>query len=129
MIGYGFRKSLEAPFERVKARLTEALKREGFGVLTEIPIQEKLKEKLGVDFPRYHILGACHPPSAYRALQAEQDIGLLLPCNVILYEKEGRTVLAVIRPTVAMKTVDNPGLGALAAEVEERLKRAFDAVV
>ncbi len=128
MIGYGFSKRLDEPLVRVRERVTEALKQEGFGILMDIPLHEKLKEKLGVDHPRYHILGACSPQDAYRALQVEPDIGLLLPCNVVLYEKDGGTVLAVIRPTVAMGMIDSPPLHRLAGEVEGRLKRAFDAV-
>jgi len=129
MIGYGFRKELGRPYEKVVAEVTEALKKEGFGILTEIDIRAKLKEKLGVDFPRYVILGACSPPNAYRALQAEPDIGLMLPCNVIVYEVGGKTVLAVIRPSVAMRMIENEALAKTAIEVEERLKKVFDAVV
>lgn len=126
MIGYGFSRSLELPLDRARERVIEALKREGFGVLMEIPLHEKLKEKIGVDYRRYHILGACNPPAAYRALQAEEDIGLMLPCNVVLYEKDGRTVLSIIRPTVAMEMIDNPNLQAVAEETEAKLKRVFE---
>jgi uncharacterized protein (DUF302 family) len=111
MIRYGFRKELKMPFEEVVAKVTEALKKEGFGILTEINIKDKLKEKLGVDFNNYIILGACNPPNAYRALQAEPDIGLMLPCNVIVYEAGGKTVLAVVKPTVSMQMIDSKDLG------------------
>jgi len=97
MIRYGFRKELPLSYEEVVAKVTEALKKEGFGILTEINIKDKLKEKLGVDFNKYIILGACNPPNAYRALQAEPDIGLMLPCNVIVYEAGGKTVLSVTK--------------------------------
>ena len=128
MIRYGFKKELSLPYEEVVVKVTEALKKEGFGILTEINIKDKLKEKLGVDFKKYIILGACSPPNAYRALQAEPDIGLMLPCNVIVYEAGGITVLAVIKPSVAMQMIDNKALGKTAVEVEGLLKKVFDAV-
>jgi uncharacterized protein (DUF302 family) len=128
MIRYGFRKVLNRPYEEVVAEVTEALKQEGFGILTEINVRDKMKEKLGVDFPKYIILGACSPPNAYRALQAEPDIGLMLPCNVIVYEAGGKTLLAVIKPSVAMQMIENEALAKTAVEVEERLKKVFDAV-
>jgi uncharacterized protein (DUF302 family) len=110
MISFGFGKELTKPNEQAVAKVMQALKKEGFGILTEINIKEKLKEKLGVDFNKYIILGACNPPNAYRALQAEPDIGLLLPCNVIVYEAGGKTILAVIKPTVSMQMIDNKAL-------------------
>ncbi len=128
MIRYGFKKELNLSYEEAVVKVTEALKKEGFGILTEIDVREKLKEKLGVDFNKYIILGACHPPNAYRALQAEPDIGLMLPCNVIVYEVGGKTVLGIIKPTVAMKMIDNESLAKTAAEVEGLLKKVFDAV-
>jgi uncharacterized protein (DUF302 family) len=128
MIRYGFKKELPLSYEEVVVKVTEALKKEGFGILTEINIKDKLKEKLGVDFNKYIILGACNPPNAFRALQAEPDIGLMLPCNVIVYEAGGKTVLAVIKPSVAMQMVDNKNLGKTAVEVEGLLKKVFDAV-
>ena len=128
MSEYGFSRRLDQPLDQVRERITAALKQEGFGILVDIPLHEKLKEKLGVDRPRYHILGACSPKDAYAALQIEEEIGLLLPCNVVLYEQEGGTVLAVVRPTVAMGMVDSPPLRHLAREVEARLQRAFEAV-
>ena len=128
MIRYGFKKELAMPFEEVVAKVTEALKKEGFGILTEINIKDKMREKLGVDFHKYVILGACNPPNAYRALQAEPDIGLMLPCNVIVYEGGPKTVLAVIKPTVAMQMIKNEALAKTAVEVEGLLKKIFDAV-
>jgi uncharacterized protein (DUF302 family) len=128
MIRYGFKKELLLPYEEAVAKVTEALKKEGFGILTEINIKDKLKEKQGVDFNKYIILGACNPPNAYRALQAEPDIGLLLPCNVIVYEAGGKTILAVIKPTVSMQMIDNKDLENTAVEVEGLLKKVFDAV-
>lgn len=128
MIDYGFTKELDITYEKVIERAREALKKEGFGVLTEIDVKEKMKEKLGVDMRRYIILGACNPPNAYKAILAEENIGLMLPCNVIVYEKGSKTVLSVIRPSVAMRMIDNKELQKLAETVEELLKKVFDAV-
>jgi len=128
MIHYGFTKELDIPYETVIEQVRKALKKEGFGVLTEIDIKEKMKEKLGLDMRKYIILGACNPPKAYQAILAEENIGLMLPCNVIVYERGGKTVLSVIRPTVAMQIVDNLELQKVAQAVEEQLKKAFDAI-
>ncbi|MHB0996005.1 MAG: DUF302 domain-containing protein [Elusimicrobiales bacterium] len=128
MINYGFVKELETPFDEAVAAVTEALKKEGFGVLTTIDVRAKFKEKLNVDFRKYVILGACNPPNAFRAIKAEENIGLLLPCNVIVYDKGGRTGVAIIRPTVAMGMIDNLELRPLALEVEGKLKRVFDSL-
>ena len=128
MISYGFKKELSMPYEGVVLKVREALKKEGFGILTEIDIKDKMKEKLGVDFEKYIILGACNPPNAYRALQAEPDIGLMLPCNVIVYEAGGKTILAVVKPTVSMQMIDNKDLEKTAVEVEGLLKKVFDTV-
>ena len=120
------RKELSATYDEVVAKLPEALKSEGFGVLTQIDMRETLKQKLGVDFRRYKIFGACNPPLAYRALQAELEIGLLLPCNVIVYELEaGRTVVAAIDPTQTLAAAGNPALIELAGEVRDKLARAL----
>jgi uncharacterized protein (DUF302 family) len=104
------------------------LKNEGFGILTEINIKEKLKEKLGVEFRKYIILGACSPANAYKSLQVEENIGLMLPCNVIVYEKDGKTVLSVIKPATAMQMIDNAELKKIAEHVENQLKQAFEIV-
>jgi len=103
MITHGFTKELDIPYETVIELVREALKKEGFGVLTEIDVKEKMKEKLGIDMRKYIILGACNPPNAYKAILAEENIGLMLPCNVIVYEKASKTVLSVIRPTAACR--------------------------
>lgn len=128
MINYGFVKQLETPFVGAVAAVTEALKKEGFGVLTTIDVREKFKEKLGIDFPNYVILGACNPPNAHKAILAEENIGLMLPCNVIVYEKDGKAMVGVIKPTVAMGMIDNPGLKPLALEVEARLNKVFNSL-
>ena len=110
-------------FDQALEQTKEALKEQGFGVLTEVDVKATLKNKLAVDFRRYRILGACNPPLAFKALSAEQDIGLLLPCNVIVYETGHNTAkVAAIDPAEAMKPVDNPGIGPVALEVRDKLK-------
>jgi Uncharacterized conserved protein len=128
MIHYGFTKELDIPYETVIELVREALKKEGFGVLTEIDVKEKMKEKLGLDFRKYIILGACNPPNAHQAILAEENIGLMLPCNVIIYERGNKIVLSIIRPTVAMQMIANPALRSIAENVEVKLKKVFDAV-
>lgn len=123
---YGFSKTVDFPYEEAVAKTTAALKDEGFGVLCEIDIKEKLKEKLGVDFRRYTILGACDPPLAYKTLQEEINIGLLLPCNVIVYEADEarKSVVAAIDAKTMLSVVGgNATLDAIAAEVNEKLRR------
>jgi len=128
MRDYEFTKELNLPYEKAALMVREALQKEGFGILTEINIKENLKEKLSIEFKKYTILGACNPPFALRALKIEENVGLLLPCNVVLYEKNGKTVLAIMRPTAAMSIVDNPELQAVATEVERKLKHVYEAV-
>jgi uncharacterized protein (DUF302 family) len=128
---YGFSRIVDLPFEEAVEKTRETLKTEGFGVLTEIDIQEKLREKLGVDFRRYLILGACNPPLAYKTLQEELKIGLLLPCNVIVYEgeDEGQTVVAAVDAKAMLSVVgENPLLETVATEVNEKLWRAIEQV-
>jgi uncharacterized protein (DUF302 family) len=123
---YGFRKTVPLSYDAALAKVREALQEQGFGVLSEIDIREKLQEKLGVDFKRYTILGACNPPLAYKALQAENDIGLLLPCNVIVYENgENESVIAAIDPDSMVAITHNEALATIAADARERLKRAL----
>jgi uncharacterized protein (DUF302 family) len=124
--GYCYSKELDLSFADAVERVKEALKTEGFGVLCEIDVKEKLKEKLGVDFRDYVILGACNPPVAYQTLQAEIDIGLLLPCNVIVYEQEGKAVVSAIDAAKMMTVVGNPQLGLAAKQVNEKLRRVVD---
>ncbi len=123
-IGYG--RQLEAPFAQVLERARKALQAEGFGVLCEIDVREKMKEKLGVDFRNYIILGACNPPLAYQALQLDLNVGLLLPCNVVVYEETGRTVVAAIDAKKMLSVLDNPALSSAAGMVNEKLHRAID---
>ena|SRR5688500_9085482 len=125
---YGHRKTLTVPFAQALERTRDALRQEGFGVLCEIDIKSKLKEKLGVEFRDYVILGACHPPSAYETLQEEIDIGLFLPCNVIVYERDGQSVVCAIDAEKMMDAVGNPELAAVAARVNEKLKRVVNSL-
>lgn len=129
MISYGFKKTISRPLSEAETAIRAALEKHGFGVLTRIDLQEKLKQKIGVDFKKYIILGACNPPNAYAALQAEEDIGLMLPCNVILYEaKEQTTTVAVIKPSAAMGMIENKALEEVAQKVENALQQVFDEV-
>jgi len=128
MINYGFTKEVKLPFEEMIAVVTEELKKEGFGILTRIDVQEKFKEKLGIDFKKYVILGACNPASAHKAIVAEENIGLMLPCNVIVYEKKDKTVVSIIKPTVAMRMIENEELKQIATQVETKLKNVFDSI-
>ena len=123
---YGFSRTIDVSYEEAVKKTTAALKEEGFGVLCEIDIKEKLKEKLGVDFRRYIILGACNPPLAYKTLQEEINIGLLLPCNVVVYEADevGRSVVAAVDAQAMLSVVGtNPTLDSIATEVNEKLQR------
>jgi uncharacterized protein (DUF302 family) len=127
-VGYGYGRTLDLPYDIAVQRAREALKSEGFGVLCEIDIKEKLKEKLGVDFTNYLILGACNPPLAYQALQQELNIGLLLPCNVVIYERDGKSFVAAIDAFKMLSIVGNPSLEATAGKVNEKLRKVVDKV-
>jgi uncharacterized protein (DUF302 family) len=123
---YGFGHLVEAPFDEVLARTRSALKSEGFGVLTEIDVKATMKDKLGLDESAYTILGACNPALAHRALAAEPELGLLLPCNVIVYETEGGTKVSAMDPGIMEKLIDNPVLAEVAGEVRARLERVLE---
>ena len=125
---YSISTRLPLPYDEALQRVKDALKQEGFGVLTEIDVKKTLREKLGTDFRRYDIIGACNPQLAHRALQAELDIGLLLPCNVVVYEDDGGSVVAAFDPEAAMGLAENPGLSEIAREAKERLVRALEKV-
>jgi len=126
---YGFSKVFQGSFEEAVEKVTEELKKEGFGVLTEIDVKATLKKKLDKDFRPYLILGACNPPFAYQALTAEEQIGLMLPCNVIVYvDDENKVVVAAIDPIASMQAVQNPDLGEVANQVRTKLKKVIDNV-
>jgi len=127
--GYGISRKLDIGFDDAEKRIREKLKEQGFGILTEINVQKTLKEKLNVDFKRYLILGACNPPFAHKALSLETEIGLMMPCNVIVYEAEGgKAVVSAIDPLSAMGVVGNDKLKEFAAQVREKLMAAVMAV-
>jgi len=124
---YYFSKTLNVTFDEAVKLTTEALKSEGFGVISEINMHEKLKEKLGVDFKRYRILGACNPPLAYKALQAEEKIGTMLPCNVLVIEQgQNKIEIAAVNPVASMQAITNPALGDAALEVTNKLKKIIN---
>jgi len=128
-MSYYFSKKVKMAFEEAVVRITEELKKEGFGVLTEIDVKETLKKKLNVDFQQYKILGACNPPFAYQALQAEDKIGLMLPCNVIVQEKSaGEIEISAIDPIASMQAIKNPSLEQVAVKVQSKLKAVIDAL-
>lgn len=125
---YGFSRTLDLPFGEAIERIKATLKDEGFGVLTEIDLKAKFKEKLDKEFGEYMILGACNPQFAFEALGKEMDLGLLLPCNATVYEHDGKTVIALIDAEKMMSVTGNPELAMFAAEVNERLRRALSRV-
>ena len=129
-MSYYFAKVVDMPFEKAIEKVTQELKQEGFGVLTEIDVKATLKKKLDVDFRNYRILGACNPPFAYDALQAERMIGTMLPCNVIVQDAEepGKTEIAAIDPIASMQAIQNPALGEVAETVQQKLKLVIQRV-
>ena len=124
----GFQKTVDLSFEDSINIVTEELKKEGFGILTTIDVKETLKIKIDVDFKKYTILGACNPALAHKALQVEEEIGLLLPCNVIVDEKDGKSAVSVFDPSLMFKVVENENLNPIAEEVKEKLLRVFDSI-
>ena len=126
-MSYYFNKLLAVPFDEAVRRTTEALKREGFGIITEIDVKQTLKAKIGIDFRNYRILGACNPKLAHEALQLEDKIGTMLPCNVVIQELGGnQTEIAAIDPVASMQAVDNPRLKEAALRVQALLRKAVD---
>lgn len=126
-MSYYFSKTVNDDFDTAIEKVTEELKKEGFGILTQIDVKETLKKKLDVDFKKYKILGACNPHFAYKALLAEDAIGTMLPCNVIIREdKNGKTEVSVVNPVASMMAIQNEKLGEVADEVKEKLKRVID---
>lgn len=128
-MAYYFSKILKASFDEAILKVTDELKKEGFGILTEIDVKETLKKKLNVDFKKYRILGACNPPFAYQALQAEDKIGTMLPCNVIVQElAEGKVEVAAVDPVASMMAIENPKLGHVAEQVRAKLKKVIESL-
>ncbi len=125
---YGYSKKVNATFDESIENTKEALKKEGFGVLTEIDIQATLKKKIDADMDNYTILGACHPLSAYQSIQSEIEIGLMLPCNVIVYQKDNEVNVSAIMPSIAMRMIENNSLGKVASDIETRLKTVIDSL-
>lgn len=126
---YGMGKTTPMEYEEARAKIVEALKEQGFGVLTEIDVKRTLKEKLDAEFRKYVILGACNPQLAHRALQAEEDIGLLLPCNVIVYEAgPGQTKVSALDPGMMVEVTGNEVLKGIAKEARERLEKALESL-
>jgi uncharacterized protein (DUF302 family) len=125
---YALRQRLDVPYEQAVERVTAALKEEGFGVLTEIDVKATLKKKLDAEFRKYVILGACNPPLAHQALSTELEIGLLLPCNVIVYEESGGSVVSIVDPISMLGVVEGPELEPVASEARARLERVIKAV-
>jgi uncharacterized protein (DUF302 family) len=124
---YYFTKMLNVSFDEAVKQINEALKTEGFGVISEINMHDKLKEKLGVDFKRYKILGACNPSYAYKALKAEDKIGTMMPCNVLVIEQgQNKIEIAAVNPIASMQAITNPLLGDIALEVTDKLKKVID---
>jgi len=125
-MSYHFSKTIKLPFDEAIAKVTEALKNEGFGILTEIDVQATLKKKLNVEFKRYRILGACNPPFAYEALKLEDKIGTMLPCNVIVQEQtDGVVEVSAVDPVASMGAIGNPGLTVIAEQVQAKLKKVI----
>lgn len=127
-MAYYFAKTLEAPFDQAVKKTIAALKHHGFGVLTRIDVQSTLKEKIGADIRPYLILGACNPRMAHQALQAENKIGTMLPCNVIVQEVDGKSEVAAVDPVASMQAVENTSLAAIAAKVREELRAVIQSL-
>jgi uncharacterized protein (DUF302 family) len=128
-MSYYFNKTVDMSFDEAISKVTEELKKEGFGILTEIDVTATLKKKLNVDFHKYRILGACNPPFAYRALQAEPKIGTMLPCNVIVQELDsGEIEVAAVDPLSSMQAIKNKALQPIAEEIQAKLKKVIDQV-
>ena len=125
---YGFSKAVDLPYEEAIEKVTVELKKEGFGVLTSIDVKDTLKQKINVDFKKYTILGACNPPIAHKALQEEEELGLLLPCNVIVYEKDDKTKVSIFDPMVMTWILENDNMKPIATEVQERLQRVLASI-
>ncbi len=127
-MSYYYSRKIKLSFDKTIEVVTKALEEEGFGVLTQIDVKATLKQKLDVDFRNYIILGACNPAFAYKALQAEFQVGTMLPCNVVIQESEVGVEIAAVDPVASMQAIDNPKLGEIAGEIRERLRRVVDSL-
>lgn len=125
---YGYKKQVNLPYDKAVAKVREELSKEGFGVLTEIDVKATLKKKLNVEFDDYIILGACNPPFAYQALQVVKDVGLMMPCNVIVFADKGKTFVEAVMPTMLMGLIQNDKLKTTAEQIEGKLKKVVDGV-
>jgi uncharacterized protein (DUF302 family) len=126
---YYITKKYQGDFSSALTSMVDSLNQEGFGILTQIDVQETLEKKLNIDYPKYMILGACNPPNAYKALQAEKEIGLLLPCNVIIYEENGSTFISIMKPTAALTLSSSMEIAKIAGVVEAKLVNALNMTV
>jgi uncharacterized protein (DUF302 family) len=128
-MGYYFSKAINCSFEEAISKTIDELQKEGFGILSEIDVQQALKKKLNIDFKKYKILGACNPPYAYQALQMEEKIGTMLPCNVIVLENDqGQVEIAAVDPIASMQAIKNPHLLKVAKQVQAKLKKVIDSL-
>jgi len=127
-MSYSYSKTVGLDFDSAVRRVGEVLKDHGFGILTQVDVQATLRDKLGIEFDKYIILGICNPQLAYQALQAEYQVGLFLPCGLIVYQKDNQVSVAVLRPTTALSVVDNPTLNEIAKQAEVKLKAVIDKV-
>ena len=123
---YGYKKTVNSDYQTTVQKAREELKKEGFGVITEIDVRDTLKKKLNVEYCNYIILGACNPPFAYKALQEEKDVGLMMPCNVVVYEDKEKTIVAAALPATLLKLIGNDKLQETAQNIEIKLKRVID---
>ncbi len=125
---YGYKKQVNLAYDKAVSRVREELAKEGFGVLTEIDVKATMKKKLNVDFDDYIILGACNPPFAYKALQVVKDVGLMMPCNVVVFSDKGKTYVEAVAPTLLMGLIQNEDLRPTAEQIEAKLKKVVDNV-
>lgn len=125
---FGFSKITDYNFEQAVEKITEELKKEGFGILSSIDFKDTFNKKLSVDYKKYIVLGACNPPLAHKALQADEEVGLFLPCNIAVYEKDGKTNISVFDPIFITTVIDNPQIKSVAEEVKKKLERVLETV-
>jgi len=125
---FGFSKITDYNFEQAVEKITEELKKEGFGILSSIDFKDTFNKKLSVDYKKYTVLGACNPPLAHKALQADEEVGLFLPCNIAVYEKDGKTNISVFDPLFITTVIDNPQIKSVAEEVKKKLERVLETV-